>query len=184
MTVPYKIGPDGRTTTKIATKRYRGALGLPKGVGFCVPMPRDLLNSAVWLVMSHQCRKLIDALMVEHANHGGVQNGNLKATYDQLQTRGMRRGTILKAILEAEALGVIEPNRGVRSYGSRRSPSVYRLTWLGTPDGLTATNEWKAIKTPIEARVRIQNAFAKLKHEQSITAANRADRHGSRRRLA
>ncbi|UPT88631.1 hypothetical protein HAP41_0000005995 [Bradyrhizobium barranii subsp. apii] len=164
----------------------RKALGLPQGVGFCVPVPRDLLCSPAWLAMSDQCRKLIDALMTEHADHGGFENGNLKAPYDTLQARGMRRGNILSAILEAKALGIVDPTRGVRSYGSRKAPSVYRLTWLGTPDGLTPTNEWRAIKTEQEARTRIVNAMEALKRERSIKAAARAEYAGraNRKRAA
>ena len=159
MSVQYKSGPNGRTTNKIAGKRLRTSLGFPKGVGWSVPVPRDLLISPAWLAMSNPCRKLIDALMAEHADQGGVQNGHLKAPYDFLVARGMRRGTILNAIMEAEALGIVDPTRGVRSYGSRKAPSRYRLTWLGTPDGLTPTNKWKSIKTDEEARIRIRNAI-------------------------
>ena len=104
MTVPRKIGPHGRTTNVVAGKRFRKALNFPHGVGWCVPLPRDLLNSPAWLAMSHQCRKLVDALMAEHADHGGLENGNLLVPYDTLQTRGIRRGNILNAIFEAEAL--------------------------------------------------------------------------------
>jgi hypothetical protein len=175
VTVIMRVGPDGRTTNQVAGTRMRKALGLPKGVGFNVPVPRDLLISPAWLAMSHQCRKFIDAIMAEHADHGGLENGNLKAPYDMLQARGMRRGKILDAIVEAQALGIIDAKRGVRSYGSRSDPSRYRLTWLGTPDGLTPTNEWRAIKTEEEAIIRVRNAFENLNRERSIKAANRAE---------
>jgi len=128
MTVPHKVGADGRTTNVVAGKRLRKAMGFPQGVGWCVPVPRDLLNSAAWLAMSDQCRKLVDALMAELADQGGLENGNLMAPYNMLQTRGMRRGNILDAVIEAEALGIVDPTRGVRSYGSRRMPSRFRLT--------------------------------------------------------
>jgi hypothetical protein len=141
--------PQRLTEHKIATmsrKRRGGAKSFPKGVGYSIPIPRDLLGCPAWLAMSHQCRKLVDALMMEWANHGGEENGMLKVPYDQLQAMGLRRQTVLNVIVEAKALGIIHPVRGQRSYGSRRSPSVYRLTWLGTPrNGLTATNEWRAI---------------------------------------
>ena len=125
--------------------------------------------------MSPKTKLLIDALMAEHADHGGSENGNLKAPYDALQARGMRRGTILDAIVEAEALGIIDCTRGARSYGSRKTPSRYRLTWLGTPDGLTPMNEWKAIKTDEEAKTRIENALSNLKRERALKAAHRTE---------
>jgi hypothetical protein len=175
MNVPHKVGADGRTTNAVAGKRFRKALGLPLGVGWNVPVPGDLLNSPAWLAMSDQCRKLVDALMAEHADHGGQENGNLMAPYNMLQARGMRRGNILNTIVEAEALGIVDPARGVRSYGSRKAPSRYRLTWLGTPDGLTPTNEWKSIETVAEAKMRVSNALNRLKRERAIRAANKAE---------
>jgi hypothetical protein len=180
MTISRKIGAHGRTTNIIAGKRFKKALGLPQGVGFCIPVPRDLLISPAWLAMSDQCRKLIDGLMAEHGDHGGLENGSLKAPYDMLQERGMRRGTILNAILEAKALGIVDPTRGVRSYGSRKAPSEYRLTWLGTPDGLTPTNEWRAIRTSEEAKIRIENVLEDLKRERAIKAANRVEQAAKR----
>ncbi len=168
MTVIRKIGKHGRAIGAIAGKRMRKALGLPKGVGYCVPIPRDLLTSPAWLAMSSRCRKLIDSLMVEFADRGGEDNGNLIAPYDMLQERGLRRETILDAVFEAQALGLVEARRGQRSYGSRKSPSVYRLTWLGTPDGLTPTNEWKSIKDAEEAQIRLRNARRNLEKERML----------------
>jgi hypothetical protein len=101
----------------LSRKRVGKAKSFPKGVGYSIPIPRDLLGSPAWLAMSHQCRKLVDALMMEWTNHGGEENGNLKVPYDQFQARGLRRETILDAVLEAKALGIIQPVRGQRSYG-------------------------------------------------------------------
>ncbi|MBR1155249.1 hypothetical protein [Bradyrhizobium sp. JYMT SZCCT0428] len=167
-------------TNAIAGKRHRRAMGLPQGVGWCVPLPGYLLNSPAWLAMSPKCRKFIDALMAEHADQGGLENGNLMAPYNWLQARGMRRADILSAVIEAKALGIVDFTRGARSYGSRMAPSRYRLTWLGTPDGLAPTHEWKSIKTDVEAVIRVKNAFERLKLERSIKRANRAE-HAAKR---
>jgi hypothetical protein len=150
----------------VMNSHMRKALALPQGVGFCVPLPGDLLKSPAWLAMSVQCRKFTDALMAEHADHGGLENRNLKAPYDMLEARGMRRQTVLDAIVEAKALGLVDPRRGQRSYGSRRAPSVYRLTWLGTPDGLTPLHEWKAIKTLEQAETSVLSALEDLERER------------------
>jgi hypothetical protein len=112
--------PQRLAEHKIATmsrKRRGGAKSFPKGVGYSIPIPRDLLGCPAWLAMSHQCRKLVDALMMEWANHGGEENGMLKVPYDQLQAMGLRRQTVLNVIVEAKALGIIHPVRGQRSYG-------------------------------------------------------------------
>jgi hypothetical protein len=165
----------------LSKTRLNKAKAFPKGVGYNIPLPRDLLASPAWLTMSHQCRKFVDALMTEWADHGGIENGNLKAPYNQLQTRGLRRETVLDVVVEARALGIVHSVRGQRSYGSRRNPSVYRLTWLGTPqNGLTATNEWRAIKTKEEAEVRVKNALADLERERAIKRAVRAQRAAER----
>jgi len=47
----------------LSRKRVSKAKSFPKGVGYNIPIPRDLLGSPAWLAMSHQCRKLVDALM-------------------------------------------------------------------------------------------------------------------------
>ena len=175
MTVLRKVGPHNRSTGAIAGKRMRNALGLPKNSGYCVAVPLHLLNSPAWLAMSPQCRKFVDAFMAEFAAHGGVENGNLKAPYDQLQARGIRREVMLDIVFEAQALGIVDATRGQRAYGSRRAPSVYRLTWLGTPDGLTGTNEWKSIKTAEEAETRLNNACFALARERALRKAARAE---------
>jgi hypothetical protein len=175
MTVIRKTGAHNRSTGAIAGKRMRKALGLPKNAGYCVAVPLHLLNSPAWLVMSPQCRRFVDALMAEFATHGGAENGNLIAPYDQLQARGIRREVMLDIVFEAQALGIVDAARGQRSYGSRRAPSVYRLTWLGTPDGLSPTNEWRAIKTAEEAETRLINARYALARERALRKATRAE---------
>jgi hypothetical protein len=168
MTAFRKPGLHNRSTGRIAGKRMNMALSPPTDAGFWIPLPMDLLNSPAWLAMSPQCRKFIDALMAEFCAHRGMQNGNLKATYDQLQTRGVRRETALDVIIEAHALGIAMATRGQRSFGSRKAPSAYRLTWCGTPDGLMATHEWKAIKTTEEAETRVRNAIEALEEERAL----------------
>jgi hypothetical protein len=94
-------------------------------------------------------------------------------TAGQLKARGVRRKIILDVVVEAEALGVAQASRGRRSYGSRIAPSTYRLTWYGTPDGLMATHEWKAIRTTEEAEVRVLNVLEELERERSDKRAKR-----------
>jgi hypothetical protein len=71
--------------------------------------------------------------MIEHAEHGGEENGRLKCPYDTLQQRGMRRAEIKNSIHRVRALGFIEVDLGRRAHGAQRLPSTFRLTWLGTP---------------------------------------------------
>jgi hypothetical protein len=99
------MSPHDRTRNFATGKRLRKAVGLPQGVGWNVPVPGELLHSPAWLAMSDQCRKLVDALMAEHADHGGQENGNLMAPYDMLQARGMRRGNIPTPSLKLKLWG-------------------------------------------------------------------------------
>ena len=147
-------------------------------------MPRDLLASPAWNALSRQAQRFVNALMIEHADHGGEENGRLKCPYDILMERGMRRAAIKSAIHETQALGLVDADLGRRSHGARRLPSVYRLTWLGTPDGLMPTNEWKAIKNEEEACVRIENAMENLARERAVKAASRAARPNNREEKA
>src|ERR1035437_6356982 len=112
MTAFRKPGLHNRSTGRIAGKRMKKALSPPANAGFWIAMPSQLLDSPAWLAMSPQCRKFIDALMSEFCAHGGMENGNLKATYDQLQARGVRREIVLDVIVEANALGVAMATRG------------------------------------------------------------------------
>ena len=126
MHLPRHLGEHQRSTK--SRKRLSKAKAFPSGVGYNVPVPQHLLTSPAWLTMSHQCRKLVDALMVEWASQGGQENGNLKAPYNTLKAAGIRGETILDAICEAKALGIVNAERGRPSYGLRREPSIYRLT--------------------------------------------------------
>jgi hypothetical protein len=166
MTVFTKPDRTGRSSDKIAGKRMREALGMPKGVGWSVAVPYELLTSPALIAVSGAARSVLDGIMAEQAAHGGKENGNLIVTYDNLVAREIRRGSIRRALIELRAVGLIAITQGYRSYGSRMTPSRYRLTWLGTPDGLTATNEWRAIKTIEDARVRIANAIAEFERRQ------------------
>lgn len=75
-------------------------------------------------------------------NHAGQENGNLKATYDQLVKYGLSRSKISEAIEEAEYLGLLKCQRGGR-WADTNQPSTYRLTYLPSRDIKPPTNEWK-----------------------------------------
>ena len=112
-------------------------------------LTRDLLESPAWRGMSIHCRRFIDFLMIDHCSHAGRENGRLQATYDQLARSSISRKRIAAAIQEAVERGLVEVTRRGGLYGAecRRTPSLYRLTWIGTvnPAG-RATNEWQRFK--------------------------------------
>ena len=104
----------------------------------------ELVNSPAWRGRSIHAVRLIDALQCDHMAHGGRENGNLMATYDQLVERGISRRLIPDAIAEAQFLGLIAVKRGGNWEGSYQ-PSTYRLTWLKDHEGRPATNQWKTV---------------------------------------
>ncbi len=124
-----------------AAKVYRPPKGEPWGW-----LTRELVSSPAWRSCSINCVRLIDFLMVENMNHAGAENGNLKATYDQLVAWGLTRSEIRPAIKEADFLGLVRFVRGGRWAGSNQ-PSTYRLTFWADREGNAPTNDWKG-KTP------------------------------------
>ena len=156
--------------------RIKDALGLPKGVGYCVPMPRELLESPALAVLPLRSRRTLDGLMVAYAGEGGKANGSFRAPYDAIVAQGVRRDVVLDALVDLHAVGLIGVTRGARSFGTRQAPSTYRLTWLGTPDGLGPTNEWRSSKTIEEAETRIANARERLEAERLAKRQRRVSR--------
>lgn len=116
---------------------------LPKDERWVV-LTLGLVQSPAWCGMSINCRRLIDFLLCDHMNHGGKENGGLKATYDQLVIFGLPRTHIASAIREAEYLRLIRVERG-RRYAGANQPSIYELTFFRKqrPHPAAPTNDWK-----------------------------------------
>ncbi len=137
-----KPNRTGRSSGK-RTGRAGKARRPPDGEPF-VWHTRELLTSEAWRPRSVNCMRLLDRLEVEHMNHAGTENGDLKATYDQLVAWGLTRSEIQPAIEEAEFLGLLRCDRGGRWAGTNK-PSTYRLTYLADREGNPPTNEWKRV---------------------------------------
>lgn len=117
----------------------------PEGEAF-VWMTQSMLESPAWSAMTLAARKVLERVMIEHMGHGGKHNGELVVTYDDFASCGVRRSSIIEAIAIAVGLGFLDVTvRGVRSYGTRRVPSEYGLTWLIRRDSTPASNRWRAI---------------------------------------
>src|SRR5262245_31764138 len=108
----------------------------PKGEPW-VWLTRELIESAAWRSLSINARRFIDALLLDHMAHAGRENGNLKATYGQLEKLGLTRNCIHKAIAEAEAAGLVDCYRG-----GMRVATTFTLTFYPLPDGTPPTNRW------------------------------------------
>jgi hypothetical protein len=139
-----KADRRGRSSGKLRHKK-RKLIAPPKGEAWTW-QTAELLASAAWHGMSINCRRLIDFLLIEHCGHAGLENGHLKAPYDDLVAFGIRRQSIRPTIAEAVRRGLIRITKHGGRLGIERAlvPSEYRLTWIGTlkPE-CEGTNDWK-----------------------------------------
>ena len=130
----------------------------PSGEGW-IWLTGELLNSLAWRSMSVNCLKLTLRLLLEHINHGGLENGRLVCTYKDFQEYGLTRNKIRPAIEEADFLGLVKHQRGERIF-AKNQPNSYRITFYGTSEARDPTNEWKRI-----TKERI-DSFRSKKREQ------------------
>ena len=139
--------------------RHRGkrAQRPPDGVAW-VWHTVELLDSVAWRGRSIHCRRLIDFLEREHLHHGGNENGNLLATYSQLQAEGISRKSIHGAIQEAEQRGLVAVERGGRKGAVLNELNRFRLTYLWhrtRKDGVwnwhEPTDNWRTFEAPTRA---------------------------------
>jgi hypothetical protein len=125
-----------------------------------------MMESPAFQVLSLSGRRVLDRLEIEHAHHGGNDNGHLPVTYDQFIEYGIHRNAVCPAIREIEALGFVQiTERGRAGNAEWRRPNKFRLTYRQA--GRAAiTDEWRNIKTIEEAEVIAATArkASKQKH--------------------
>src|SRR4029077_6606255 len=126
-----------------------------------------MMESPAFQVLSLSARRILDRLEIEHAHHGGNDNGELPVTYDQFIEYGIHRNAVSPAIREVEALGFVEiTERGRAGNAEWRRPNKFRLTYRQVGRA-AATDEWLKIKTTKEAEVLAQNARKASKQNHS-----------------
>ena len=162
---PNRTGRSSGKRTGRAGKAHRPPAGEP-----FVWHTREFLTSDAWRARSVNCVRLLDALEVEHMNHAATENGNLKATYDQLEVWGLTRSEIRPATEEAEFLGLLRCDRGGRWAGTNK-PSIYRLTYLADRDDNPPTNEWKRVS---------QEQIEAWRSERAVQRRGRTERRKNR----
>ena len=113
----------------------------------------EMIRSPAWCVLSLSARRVLDRIEIEHADHGGNENGRLPVTYDDFERYGIHRHAIGPAIRETVALGFAEiTERGRAGNAEFRSPHKFRLTYFHAGRA-PPTNEWQRIKTIEEAQL-------------------------------
>jgi hypothetical protein len=92
--------------------------------------PIKMLESPPHRGLSRAAGQVLSRIEIEHAHHGGTDNGRLPVTYEQFVEYGLHRKAVPPAIRELEALGFIEiTQRGCGGSADFRRPSHYRLTY-------------------------------------------------------
>jgi hypothetical protein len=118
-------------------------------MGF-VAKPPALLRSAVWRSLGIYGRRMLDALEVEHCNHGGKENGYLVLTYDDAVRWGIPRRSFRATLAELVRKKLVEiTHQGSYRGSAQLDPNLYRLTYLrfalrgvGTTQYFPATHDW------------------------------------------
>lgn len=149
----WKNRPDGKTVRRNKIAAQFAWLAI------------DALNSPAYRVLSLSAHRVLARIQIEHARHGGKENGKLPVTFKDFADFGIHRNAIAPAIRETEALGFIRVTQyGVASNAEFRIPNKFALAHLPTDDGQTsATNAWRRFKT-------IEDAIAAAKAARTAPA--------------
>jgi len=135
----------------------------------------EMLESPAFQILSLGAHRALARLEIEHAHHGGNDNGRLPVTFDQFVEFGIHRHAIAPALREISALGFVEiTERGRAGNAEWRRPHKFRLTYRQV-DRAAPTDEWKRIKTKEEAETVAQEArrppWRKNKTPVSVSAS-------------
>ena len=123
--------------------------------------PIEMLESLAYRALSRAAHQVLARIEVEHAHHGGADNGELPVTYDQFVEYGLHRHAIGAAIRELSALGFIQITaKGCAGNENYRRPNLFRLTYRPAKDATTGdgTHEWRSVKTVEQAEAVAQQA--------------------------
>jgi hypothetical protein len=134
----YKNPPDGKTVLRDA---------IPKGQQWSW-WTIEMMESPAYCALSLSAHRVIARIRIEHAHHGGKDNGKLPVTFQNFEAYGVHRHGIAPAIREAEALGFIRTTKegrpGVKGY---QIANEFALTHLATDENRAATDDWQKIET-------------------------------------
>jgi hypothetical protein len=123
-----------------------------------------MLRSPAWRILSLSARRVLDRVEIEHADHGGQDNGRLPVTFQDFEDYGVHRHAIRPAISECEALGFLElTERGRAGNGEWRKPNIFRLTYRHTK-AAPPTDDWERIAS-------IEDAERIAKRAREVTPA-------------
>ena len=129
------------------TKGERSFISVPEEPW--VPISRSMLESPAWRVLSRAGFLVISRLCVEHAKHGGKENGRLAVSFDDFEKFGIDRHAIKRTLLEVDQLGFVRCTLpGRRAWGADPGRvATYRITFGGVVGDNSGprTDEWRLI---------------------------------------
>jgi hypothetical protein len=135
----------------------------------------SMLESPAYRAMSLSGLRVLARINIEHAHHGGQDNGKLPVTFRDFSDYGVHWNAIAPALREVEALGFIRVTQEGRSgNGEWRIPNMFALTHLPTKDNPKPTEDWKRIKTAEEAEVIAKAARNAVAKKQKASIGNRS----------
>jgi hypothetical protein len=130
----------------------------------------EMMESPAFQVLSLSAHRILDRLEIEHAHHGGNDNGALPCTYDDFESYGIHRHSIGPGIREVVALGFVEiTDQGRAGNAEWRKPSKFRLTYR-YKDRAPPTHEWRRIKTLEEATLVANTARGSKRFPVAVSA--------------
>src|SRR5262249_20888208 len=133
----------------------------------------EMLESPAYRVLSVSAHRVISRIEIEHASHGGSENGNLPVTKQNFMDYGMDHNAVAPAIPQAEAHGFIRMKRGLGGNADHRGPNSFSVTFAHGRGGRAypPTHEWRKIKTIEEAQA-IADAARAAKNARAVRFAH------------
>ena len=71
-----------------------------------VPHCAAMLKSPAWFALRLCARRVLDRLEIEHLNHGGKENGQLRVSYEQFEALGIHKRHLRRALHDLMLLGI------------------------------------------------------------------------------
>ncbi|WP_413709153.1 hypothetical protein [Rhizobium sp. Rhizsp82] len=133
----------------------------PKDQGGWIAVTMQFLESAAYRSLSLNARRALDRLKIEHISHGRKRNGLLIVTHLDFIAYGLTKDLVGDAIDELVHKGLVRVTRGRAGNGTAH-PNVFALTFDGTHDGLSATNDWAKITSDDIRRWSVSTRQLKL----------------------
>jgi hypothetical protein len=140
----------------------------------------SMLESPAYRALSLSGHRVLARIQIEHAHHGGKENGALPVTFRDFSDYGIHWNAIAPAIREVQALGFIRiTQEGWSGNGEWCRPNKFALTHLPTKDSQKPTEDWRRIKTLEEAEMIAWTARKSVPKKQKTSIGNRSGKPNS-----